>query len=225
MIPLKDNVPSSRIPFITWAFIAINCFMFHVELKFDPGPHLDDFVKAWAVIPKQLWANFSGHFLSLVTATFLHGGWMHLIGNMLFLYIFGDNVEDRMGHFRFVIFYLLVGIAANLIQAYTASHSNIPLIGASGAIAGVLGAYFFYHPHAKVLTLIPLGFFSRIVQVPAFIFLGLWFLIQAIQGAATLNVATMQDVGGVAWWAHASGFIAGLLLGPVFSNTKRVGRR
>lgn len=192
-----------------------------MEIKLPNPDALQAFLTQWAVVPSRFWADPSGNALNLVTATFLHGGWMHIIGNMLFLHIFGDNVEDRMGHFRYFAFYLLMGVLANLAQAYISAGSKLPLIGASGAIAGILGAYFFYHPYARVVTLIPFGIFSRIVEIPAFIFLGLWFLMQAIQGTASLGARTIQDVGGVAWWAHASGFVGGLLLGPAFSYSKR----
>jgi membrane associated rhomboid family serine protease len=224
MIPLRDNIISSRFPFVNWAILLGNCYVFFIELTLK-GSGLEAFINQWAVIPAQFLADPSGQWFTLVTATFLHGGWMHIIGNMLFLHIFGDNVEDQVGHFRYPIFYVMVGVLANLVQIYFSPHSKLPLVGASGAIAGVLGAYFFFHPYARIMTLIPLGFFSRIVHVPAFIFLGLWFVIQAIQSTASLGVKTMQDVGGVAWWAHASGFISGLLLGPVFSLSKGKGRK
>lgn len=151
---------------------------------------------------------------------------MHLIGNMLFLYVFGPSVEDRMGHIVYLFFYLCIGIFANGIQAYLSAGSKLPLLGASGAIAGVLGSYFYYYPYARILTLLPFGIFSRIVEIPAFIFLGFWFLMQAIQGAwvLSLGVKTMQNAGGVAWWAHASGFVGGLLMGPALSKKKKTQR-
>ncbi len=206
---------------MTWILILLNCYFFWIELKMPTPDALQEFMVRWAMVPSRFWSDPMGDSANLVTAIFLHGGWMHIIGNMLFLHIFGDNVEDRLGHVRYLFFYLLLGILANLAQAYLSATSKLPLLGASGAIAGVLGAYFFFHPYARVVTLIPFGIFSRIVEIPAFIFLGLWFLIQAIQGTASLGVRTMQDVGGVAWWAHASGFVGGLLLGPAFSYSKR----
>jgi membrane associated rhomboid family serine protease len=220
MIPLRDNIATKTKPVINWLIILANCYVFYLELRVKNSTGLEKFIEHWAVVPSEFWAHPMEHWTTLVSAAFLHGGWMHIIGNMLFLNIFGDNVEDRMGHFRYILFYIFIGIFANVTQAYLSPHSSLPLIGASGAIAGVLGAYFFYYPYAKVMTLIPFGIFSRMVEVPAFIFLGLWFLIQAIQGTASLGIKTMQDVGGVAWWAHASGFIGGLLLGPALALRK-----
>jgi len=198
--------------------------MFYVELHLKSSADLEAFLIHWSVVPSRLWADIIPQAKTLITATFLHGGWMHIIGNMLFLHIFGDNVEDRMGHFRYLFFYLFVGCFANGIQAYMAPMSKLPMLGASGAIAGVLGAYFFYYPYSRILTLIPFWIFSRIVEVPAFIFLGIWFLIQAMQSFGTLGMKTMQDVGGVAWLAHAAGFVGGLLLGPIFAKRKSTKR-
>jgi membrane associated rhomboid family serine protease len=222
MIPLGDDIPSKKFPFINWMIILGNCYVFFLELQLRHSG-LEKFINQYAITPASFWADPGSQWTTLITSMFLHGGWMHIIGNMLFLYIFGDNVEDRVGHFRYPIFYLLVGMLGGFVQIYFAPHSRLPLIGASGAIAGVLGAYFFFHPYAKIMTLIPLGLFSRMVEIPAFIFLGIWFLMQAIQGTASLGVRTMQDVGGVAWWAHASGFVGGLLLGPALSRKKLKG--
>src|SRR5882762_3136077 len=172
MIPLRDNINSKTKPFINWLIILANCYVFYLELHFQDPHQLEKFIEHGAVIPAHLWAHFSTEWTTLLTAEFLHGGWTHLIGNMLFLYVFGHSVEDRMGHLRYLIFYLVIGMFANGSQAYLSAHSNLPLLGASGAIAGVLGAYFFYYPYAKILTVIPLGFFYRIFEVPAFIFLG-----------------------------------------------------
>jgi membrane associated rhomboid family serine protease len=215
MIPLRDNVRGKTFPFVTWLLIAVNVAVFIKEVSL-PEAALEAFIQEWALIPKPFWSDMMGEAPRLVTSMFLHGGWMHIIGNMLFLHIFGDNVEDRMGHGKFFLFYLLAGVGAALAQAHLSSASMIPMLGASGAIAGVLGAYFVYHPHARVLTLIPLGFFTRVIEVPAFLFLGLWFVIQAFSG--TMSIAdgpVRSDVGGVAWWAHAGGFVIGLVLSPV----------
>jgi hypothetical protein len=146
---------------------------------------------------------------------FLHGGWMHLIGNMLYLYIFGDNVEDRIGHFPYLIFYLLCGITAALTEVYFQQTSSAPLIGASGAIAGVLGAYFLLYPKSRVMTMIPLFVFFPIIEVPAYVFLGVWFVMQFLQGTMSA-FGGGEASGGVAWWAHAGGFVAGAVLLPVF---------
>ena len=153
---------------------------------------------------------------------FLHGGWFHVGGNMLYLWIFGDNVEDRLGHVRFLFFYLLCGVAAGIAHIFTNPHSSAPTIGASGAIAGVLGAYFFLYPRAKVLTLLPLGIYFQIIELPAFFFLGFWLLIQSISGVASLAVRG-EVTGGIAWWAHIGGFVAGAALGQLLK--RREGRR
>ncbi len=150
---------------------------------------------------------------TIITSLFLHGGWLHVGGNMLYLWIFGDNVEDRLGHVRFLIFYLLCGIAASLTHVLANPASTVPTIGASGAIAGVLGAYFLLYPRSRVLTLLPLGFYLQVVQVPAFLFLGFWFLLQFVVGAVSLRGAGGE---GVAWWAHVGGFAAGAVLQFVF---------
>ncbi len=218
MFPLRDNIPSKRFPFITWALILLNGYVFYLELR-APSPHaLETFTRTWAVVPSIFFASPLHHLYSLFTATFIHGGWMHILSNMYFLFIFGDNVEDVMGHWRYLIFYLLVGALANVSQAYLSASSSIPLVGASGAIAGVLGSYFFNYPHARVVTLIPIFIFIRIVEVPAFLFLGFWFVVQTFNGTASLGMqaVTGHTVGGVAWWAHVGGFVAGLLLTPVF---------
>jgi membrane associated rhomboid family serine protease len=222
MIPLRDDIPSSKTPFITCSLIVANCYVFFLQITAGGMPGFERFVNHWAVIPSRLFAHPDIYYYTLLSATFLHGGWMHIIGNMVFLYIFGDNVEDRLGHFKFILFYLLVGIIANGSQAMISKTSTIPLIGASGAIAGVLGSYFYYYPHAKVMTLIPFGFFTRIVDVPAFIFLGLWFLMQTLNStvAFSAQMAAKQSSGGVAFLAHAVGFVAGLVVSP-FLGDKR----
>ena len=223
MIPLRDNIPTKTFPFINWILIGLNAYYFYIELTIGSPAHLEHFISLWAVIPKLLWSNPCKYGLTLITATFLHGGWMHIISNMLFLHIFGDNVEDRMGHFRYGIFYLLVGALANGTQAYFSQGSTIPLIGASGAIAGVLGAYFFYYPHAKVDTLIPVFFFITVRPLPAFLFLGYWFILQTLSSAGSIaSMANGHSMGGIAFIAHASGFVSGLILGPAFG--KKMGR-
>lgn len=222
MIPLRDNIPSRITPFVTWTFILMNCFVFYLQITAGGADGFERFIYKWSVIPGNLFSNPAEHWHTLITATFLHGGWGHIIGNMVFLYIFGDNVEDRMGHFKYVIFYIFAGVLANLSQAMISQTSKIPLIGASGAIAGVLGSYFFFYPHSKIMTLIPLGLFSRIVEVPAFIFLGIWFLLQTLNTtvSVTAQMAAKQTSGGVAFLAHASGFIVGLLASPIFGDKR-----
>ena len=213
MIPLRDNIPSKGTPLVTWSIIAANWYVFYLQITAGGAPGFERFINHWAVIPAHLFSNPIKYWPTLITAAFLHGGWMHIIGNMLFLYIFGNNVEERMGHFKYLSFYLIVGVLANGSQALISQKSTIPLIGASGAIAGVLGSYFFYYPHARILTVVPLGFFIRIVEIPAFLFLGIWFLMQTL-------MATQQVSGGIAFLAHASGFVAGLILSPVFGDRR-----
>ncbi len=222
MIPLRDDIPSRLTPFVTWLLILANSYVFFLQITAGGMVGFEKFVDRWALIPNHLFAHPSQYWYTLVTATFLHGGWMHIIGNMVFLYIFGDNVEDRLGHFKYFMFYLFVGALANGAQAFMDQSSRIPLIGASGAIAGVLGSYFYYYPHARVLTLIPIGFFTRIVEIPAFIFLGFWFLMQTFSSTLMYasHLASKQATGGVAFLAHAAGFVAGLLFSP-FLGDKR----
>jgi len=217
LIPLRDNIPTKRFPFINWLIIIANGYAFFLEL--NSGPQLNHLISNWALTPKNFFLDIPGQAYTAVTATFLHGGWMHIISNMLFLHIFGDNVEDRLGHFKYLIFYFLVGICANVSQAATSMQSTVPLLGASGAIAGVLGSYFFFYPHSKVVTLIPIGFFITMREIPAFFFLGFWFLIQMFNGTFS-HMAVTASSGGVAWWAHASGFIVGLLFAPFFGGKR-----
>ena len=220
MIPLRDDNPSSITPVVSWVLIGACVLAF--LWQFSLGPREGQVaVYALGVIPAVL---FEGARLppeiemvsptaSVFTSMFLHGGWMHLIGNMLYLWIFGDNVEDSMGHGRFVVFYLLCGVAAVLAQSLPDTHSQIPMIGASGAISGVLGAYVLLHPHARVLVLIPLGFFTQIIYLRAGIVLGLWFALQLFS-----SLATPPGSAGVAFGAHIGGFVAGLVLIPLFKR-------
>lgn len=182
------------------------------------GPAVTDFVYAYGVIPfryLQIFPRDPVEALTPLTAMFLHGGWLHLLGNMLYLYIFGDNVEDMLGRVRYLLFYLLCGAASFGTQILLQHNSMVPNVGASGAIAGVLGAYMLLFPRARVVTLLPLFFFFPVVEIPAFFFLGIWFLMQFFSGAATLG-RTDALTGGVAWWAHIGGFLAGMLLLRVF---------
>ena len=206
-------------PLVTWSLIAANAYVFYLQMTAGGASGFERFINHWAVVPSHLSVHFKMYGYTLVTATFLHGGWMHIIGNMVFLYIFGDNVEERMGHFKFLFFYLLVGVLANGSQAMISPTSTIPLIGASGAIAGVLGSYFFYYPHARVSTLVFFGFFIRVIEIPAFLFLGVWFLMQTMNTTASLS-ATKASSGGVAFLAHAVGFIAGIIFSPFFGDKR-----
>jgi len=219
VIPLRNNIPNKSFPLINWLLIALNFYCFYVELRMPSQPRLEAFIAHWAVVPKILWANPTKHAFTLVAATFLHGGWLHIISNMLFLYIFGNSVEDRMGHARYLIFYILSGILANGTQAYFTPASTLPLLGASGAIAGVLGAYFFYYPYSEVETLIPIFFFITIRSIPAFIFLGYWFILQTLNSTFSItSMASSHTMGGIAFLAHAAGFVSGLVLSPAFGK-------
>jgi len=211
MIPLKDTIVSRGVPVVTGLIILINCLVFFLELQFSED-QLQQFVNEYGFIPARL-SHDPATWWTLFTCMFLHGGWMHLIGNMWGLFLFGDNVEDRMGSVRYLLFYLLCGIGAGLAHYFTNRLSEIPTVGASGAIAGVFGAYFLLFPTARVITLIPILIFPILVEIPAVIYLGLWFVSQLLYGTATIGA---EHVASVAFWAHVGGFIAGMVLMPVF---------
>ncbi|MFA5975720.1 MAG: rhomboid family intramembrane serine protease [Elusimicrobiota bacterium] len=218
MIPLRDNAPSKKFPAINWLIILANAYCFYRELTAGSPSALKHIIDRWAVVPPLLFHH--GEWYRLLTATFLHGGWLHIASNMLFLYIFGDAIEDKIGHLKYLFFYLFAGVVANFAQAFMTPSANIPMLGASGAIAGVLGAYFFFYPYARILTLIPILFFITIREVPAFIFLGIWFFLQTFNGAMALStqLITNHSIGGIAWWAHAGGFMYGILLAPMLGS-------
>ncbi len=215
MIPLRDSVRSKRVPIVNYLLIAVNLAVFAYQLRIASVGTLDNFISQCAVTPTLLLREPFNYYHTLIASQFLHGGVMHILGNMAYLYIFGDNIEDKLGHGGYLIFYLFSGICASFFQIYLNPASTIPMLGASGAIAGVLGAYFVLYPKATVETLIPLGFFTRVVEIPAFFFLGFWFLMQAYSGTAATAVAKSvgQNVGGVAWWAHVGGFSVGVIGG------------
>jgi membrane associated rhomboid family serine protease len=202
MIPLRDVIPSRTFPFFTISFIVLNTIAFLYEQSLT-RPGLEIFVRTYGVVPAQLQP------ITIFTSMFLHAGWGHFLGNMLFLWIFGDNVEDRLGHARFVAFYVLCGVAAVFAHVYMNPASRIPTIGASGAIAGVLGGYFVLYPQSRVLALLPLFIIWEIVEVPAILFLGMWFLLQFYYVGVAAMTAGGQG-GGVAFWAHIAGFLAGM---------------
>lgn len=225
MIPLRDNIPSRRFPVMNVALILITVFVFLYELSLSQ-PALQELFLRLGVVPSRVSAVFPsfspmvwGDYRPLVTAMFLHGGWMHIIGNMVFLWVFGDNVEDLMGPWRYLAFYLLAGVLANLAHVYAAAGSSLPTVGASGAVAAVLGAYFINFSHARVLTLVPLGIFLTTVELPAAFFLLIWFILQLVNGVATLGVPNLA-ASGVAWWAHIGGFVAGALLVHLFRERR-----
>jgi rhomboid family protein len=225
MIPLRDDQPCFSTPFINYFLIVLNVLVFLWELSvgMQSSRTLNAFIGEFGVVPRHTVAVLTGHsyespvtaLLPLFTSMFLHGGFFHVAGNMLFLWIFGDNVEDYLGHFRYLVFYLVSGIVAALSQIILNPSSTIPTVGASGAIAGVLGAYFILYPKARVLVWFPPIFFFH---VPAWLMLGYWFLVQFFSGTAASIAVTSQTTGGIAFWAHVGGFVAGVLMIKVFSE-------
>jgi membrane associated rhomboid family serine protease len=214
LLPLRDENPSSRTPIVNYILIAINIFVFVFQVLLGAGQQA--FVYQFALIPAQVTNGIEfSDVMDVFTSMFMHAGLAHIGGNMLYLWIFGDNVEDAMGHGRYLLFYLTGGIVASLAHILTNPGSQIPTVGASGAIAAVLGAYLVLYPQSRVVTLIFLGYFIRVTTVPAVIVLGLWFVLQLFQGVVTLGAA---DVGGVAFWAHIGGFVAGLALAKVLAK-------
>jgi membrane associated rhomboid family serine protease len=214
LIPLRDIIPSRTTPVVTISLIAVNILVFIYELSL--GRDVDAFTLYYGLVP----AAFS--WVTVFTSMFLHGGFMHVAGNMLYLWIFGDNVEDRMGHGRFLVFYLLCGVAAALAQTITGPDSVVPMVGASGAIAGVMGAYFVLYPRSRIVTLIPIFFFFQVVEVPAILFLGIWFVMQFLSGIGSIvNSIPGGAMGGIAFWAHIAGFVAGISGVIVFRRPER----
>ncbi|MBU2636473.1 MAG: rhomboid family intramembrane serine protease [Bacteroidetes bacterium] len=222
MIPLRDTNPHRTTPFINYIIIGGNVIIF--LFQFLLSKHYEQIIYTFGIVPVRLMTdvqtfNFDTMtFLPLFTSMFMHGGWLHLIGNMLFLYVFGDNIEDRLGHLRYLLFYLLAGLGAAFTQIFINPVSQIPMVGASGAIAGVLGAYILLFPTARILTLIPIFFFIQLVELPAYLFLGIWFIMQLVSGMLSLGIGA--DAGGVAWWAHIGGFATGAVL-LVFLKRRR----
>ena len=217
MIPFKDNVPSRTYPLVTILLIGVNLVVFLYELSF-PEDQLAGFFELNGLVPsriKEIGVQPLSTGLAVTRGTlfsmFLHAGWLHLIGNMWYLWIFGDNIEDRMGHLRFLGFYVLCGIVASLTHFAFHSESSVPAIGASGAVAGVLGAYLISYPFARILTIIPLFIVWPVIQLPAIVVLGFWFAVQLVNGTAGL-AGTGAEAAGIAWWSHIGGFLAGLVL-------------
>ncbi len=220
MFPIRDSIPRVHTPYAVYAILALNVLAFLYQQTLS-GPQLFHMLHLYGVVPARYaypdWAQYVGYplygQLAFLTHLFLHGGWMHLIVNMWTLWIFGDNIEDVMGPVRFIVFYLLCGLAAMLAHMLADTASTAPIIGASGAIAGVMGAYFLLYPHAKVLTIIPIVFIPLFFNLPAVVYLGIWFTIQLVAGLGSLS---SQEGASIAWWAHAGGFVAGVLLLPLF---------
>jgi membrane associated rhomboid family serine protease len=220
MIPIRDHLPGRTTPVVVFLIILVNVLVFLYETSL-PQPRLEGFVESFGMIPYEITrsedippAGPRPLYATLVTSMFMHGGWVHLIGNMLYLWIFGNNVEDVFGRVGFLIFYLLVGLAGHVGQILISPASQIPLIGASGAIAGVMGAYLVFFPRARIDTVVFLFYFVRFIPLPAVAVLGFWVLIQFLQGAAALAPGALG--GGVAWWAHIGGFVAGFASGLLF---------
>lgn len=203
MIPLRDVIPSRTTPYIVITIIILNALAWLFEVSLDPQT-LNRFLTVYGVVPAYFAAP------TMITSMFLHGSWMHIIGNMWYLWIFGDNVEDRLGHGRFIVFYLLCGIAAALGQVFMDPTSTLPTIGASGAIAGVMGAYFVLYPQSRVLTLIPWIIIWEVIELPAFVLLGFWFLMQLFSAGTIAVTASSHGSGGVAFAAHVAGFLVGV---------------
>ncbi len=223
MIPVRDTIPSKNYPIVNNALIGINVVFFIVQMA--QGVDMDSFIYTYALVPaKYTVPDIASYFtlgqqlISLFSFMFLHGGFLHLLGNMWFLYIFGDNVEDTLGHIRYFVFYLLSGFASGLFHLFLNSQSNVPTVGASGAIAGVMGAYFLLYPGSRILTLIPIIIIPWFVEIPAFFFLGFWFVMQMLNAAGS-DAAQ----GGIAWWAHVGGFISGIVLLKLFQLFPDIG--
>ena len=226
MLPLKDDVPSSSVPFVTFALIGLNAavFLYQASLGMDADPRAaraaQAFVAEFGMVPCRLTGaclvadQFPHPVVTMFTSMFLHGGLFHVGGNMLYLWIFGDNVEDTLGHGRFTLFYLASGVAGAVAQTLVNPRSSVPMIGASGAVSGVLGAYLFLFPYARVLVLFVFGFFVRAVYVPAMIVLGFWIVVQFLNGVITVSTSASggAETGGTAWFAHIGGFLAGIVL-------------
>jgi len=220
MIPLKDDIPSSSFPVFNTLLIALNGLVFFYEVGL--GREASEFIQRFGLVPANVLNLGIPGWGSIFSSMFIHGGWEHIIGNMLYLFIFGDNVEDALGHVKYLLFYLLCGTAAAWGHILFNTHSAIPTVGASGAVAGVLGAYLLLYPKAGVLTLIPIGIFIRIIKVPAVLVLGFWIVLQLLFGLISLPLPGEQS-GGIAWFAHIGGFFAGMLLASPFIRRRNKG--
>jgi membrane associated rhomboid family serine protease len=217
MFPLYDTARTHTFPLVNLTLIIANVLAFFHQLQMGPNP-LQNFIFTWGLIPARLMGDPTNNWNTIYSSMFLHGGWFHIINNMWVLYIFGDNVEARMGKIKYLLFYLLSGTAAGLLQTYVLPSSQVPMIGASGAIAGVLGAYLVLFPTSRVASLVPIFFIFTVIQIPAFIYLIFWFVSQLYSGWLSF-----QGVGGsgIAWWAHIGGFMFGLIMSFFFANRRR----
>jgi membrane associated rhomboid family serine protease len=222
MLPIRDTIRSRTFPIVNLSIIAVNVVVFLFE-EILPHQTLEPLFRYFGLVPAELSLFNPIRWFTLITSMFLHGSWFHLISNMWTLFIFGDNVEDRMGSGRYLLYYLLAGTAAGLTQVFSMPGSTLPTIGASGAIAGVLGAYFILYPGAKVITMIPVFIFPWFVDIPAFLYLGIWFVSQLSSGL--LSLGAVSDFGGVAWWAHIGGFVFGFLMVRLFTRKVKTYRQ
>ena len=217
MFPIKDTIRSHSLPLVNWALITANSILFLYEIQLSPAD-LDRLFNTYGLVSAHFNPAHLATYIPFFTHMFLHSGWLHIISNMWVLFIFGDNVEDRMGSGRYLVFYLLGGLAAAAMQTYIAPHSSIPAIGASGAIAAVLGAYILFFPAARVLTLILLIIIPWLIEIPAFIFIGIWFATQLYSGLLSLATSGVS-IDGIAWWAHIGGFVTGAVLIKLFATS------
>lgn len=220
MVPIRDDNPISTTPFVVYALLVLNVVIFLYEITLSEEA-LQQFFNVWAIVPAELTASFGGgggaerEWFTLISSQFLHGGWLHVGGNMLYLWVFGNNIEDQLGSVKFLFFYLACGVLAGLSQWFFDPASAIPTLGASGAVAGIMGAYVIRFPRAKIVTLIPLFIIFTTFRIPAIFFLGWWFVQQAFYSAMSLGATADMGSGGVAYWAHAGGFVFGAILGPI----------
>lgn len=220
MLPLKDTMRAQTQSWVNWSLIAVNAVVFLYEISLAQTP-LERFILNFGLVPAEIDFSRPLSLIPFFTHMFLHGGWVHFLSNMWILFIFGDNVEDKMGHRRYLLFYILAGLAAGLLQFLFIRTGTTPLIGASGAIAGVLGSYFLFFPKARIYTFIPVFILPWIVEIPAILFLAFWFVTQLVYGLLAVTTAGGAQAGGIAWWAHIGGFIFGLLLAKPFSMRRR----
>lgn len=221
MFPIRDSARSRSFPIVNISLIAVNVLAFFYEIRIGKGIY--EFLQKYAVVPIYLKASEISIFekaIPFVSSIFLHGGWFHLISNMWFLWIFGDNVEDRFGHIRYLFLYILYGVCAGLVHAFLYSSSSMPTVGASGAISGVMGSYLIFFPSARIVVLFPIFFYPIFFEVYALLFIGIWFFTQLQYGTATL-FSKIGDIGGVAWWAHIGGFIVGVFFGILFRKRRK----
>lgn len=222
MFPLQDSTPTRTTPFVTWLLIGLNVLCFLIEATM-PEAELNDFIQQFGVVPIRFISQFnSGELFTVYSSMFLHAGWIHLLGNMWALFIFGDNVEDRLGHLNYIVFYFFCGTVAAIGQILMSMTSFMPMVGASGALAGILGAYILLYPRARVATVVPLFFvLPWVIEVPAILYLGLWFFMQFFTGLYALAASPLAAEASIAWWAHIWGFLSGAALVKLLAKRPR----